>query len=194
MAGYPIAMTPAEAAILRRHLEGRAHYLEYGCGGSTVMAAQVSRATIYSIDTDRAWIERLKEQEDIQTALKAGRVSFRHVDIGPVGAWGLPAGETKIRNWPSYCIDPFALTDFRFDLILVDGRFRTAALLTCAVMADDAATIICHDYALRHRYSNAEKYFDTVEAADTLVVLRKRQTLNRRALHIDLLQALFEPG
>jgi len=194
MADYPIAMTPPEADILRRHLAGARHYLEYGCGGSTVMAASSSKATIYSVDTDLGWIERLKDQEDVQAAIAVGRLTFCHVDVGPIGAWGWPATEGRIRNWPSYCIDPFALTDFRFDLILVDGRFRAAALLTCAVMADDAATIICHDYALRHRYSNAEKYFDTVEAVDTLVVLRKRQTLNRRALHIDLLHTLFDPG
>jgi hypothetical protein len=61
---------------------------------------------------------------------------LRHVDVGPVGQWGVPMGPEKIRNWPRYALDPFAATDLDFDVILVGGRFRAHCLLAVANCAN----------------------------------------------------------
>jgi len=192
MADFPLAMTPAEAEVFRRRVGAARCYLEYGCGGSTVEAVKLCRGALRSIDTDATWISRLRENTQVAEAVSSGRLIFQHIDVGAIGAWGTPATEQKIRNWPLYPVGPFLTHDLEFDLILVDGRFRLATLYACAVLARDDVTIICHDYARRHQYSGAEKYFDTIESADTLVVLKKRPRVNLRALHLDLMQSLFD--
>ncbi|MCC6920809.1 MAG: hypothetical protein IT548_16545 [Alphaproteobacteria bacterium] len=194
MIDLPLAMTDAEAAAFTRHLSLAGGYLEYGCGGSTLRAVQQCRGLMRSVDTDIGWIRKLHEHPEVAQAVASGRLAFHHIDVGATAAWGAPAGTEKIRNWPLYAIAPFLKDDIAFDLILVDGRFRLAALLTCALLARDDVTVLCHDYARRHGYSVAEKYFDTHETIDTLAVFRKRANVNRRALHLDLMQTLFDFG
>jgi hypothetical protein len=109
-----------------------------------------------------------------------------------VAEWGVPTGTEKIRNWPRYAVDPFLATDLNFDVILVDGRFRIHCLLAAANCAADGARIFLHDYATRHSYTVADKYFDTINQIDSAVVLTRRHSINRRSLYIDLMTSLFE--
>src|SRR5947207_9265511 len=128
----PLRMSDAEAALFVQLLSTGKCYLEWGSGGSTLAAARSNSTHIVSVETDIAWIERLKQNEEIANAVATKRLTFRHVDIGPVGQWGFPASETKIRNWPKYALDPLVSTDFDYDLILIDRRFRNHCLLAAA--------------------------------------------------------------
>jgi hypothetical protein len=86
----------------------------------------------------------------------------------------VPKGETKIRNWLRYAIEPFVVTDLDFDTILVDGRFRVHCLLAIASCVSPNARILLHDYHFRHGYTIADKYFDTLDRVESSVVLRVR--------------------
>ena len=185
-------MTSAEIALFERLLEKASYYLEYGAGGSTVLAVRSRAKHIVSVETDGSWIERLKKHDVISKALTANRLTLRHVDLGPVKEWGVPITEAKIRNWPRYALDPFVCTDLNFDTVLVDGRFRVHSLLAIANCADDAVSVFVHDYQYRYAYTVAEKYFDTIYQVDTSAVLKKRQNINRRSLYIDVINNLFE--
>ena len=190
---FPLRMSPAEAELFLGLLNSATYYLEWGSGGSTLAAVRSKVRQIVSVDTDSAWVERLKKNQEIQTALNKNRLLFHYVDVGPVGPWGMPAGIEKMRNWPRYALDPFASTDFDFDLILVDGRFRIHCLLAVASCASDRALAFLHDYQFRHSYTIADKYFDTLKRADSGSVLRRRTDFNHRSLYIDLINHLFEP-
>ena len=74
------------------------HYLEWGCGTSTAIAARRVRGSVTSIDSSADWIAR------VQRNIEAPRVtpSFVHVDIGPVGAFGYPVDEACRERWPNY--------------------------------------------------------------------------------------------
>lgn len=187
----PLRMSAAEASLFGGMLEATTHYLEWGAGGSTIAAVRSNAQKIVSIETDHAWIERVSQHNEVETAIKRNRLTLRHIDLGPVGEWGVPKGEEKIRNWPKYASDPFMLTDFNFDLILIDGRFRVHCLLAAANCAAPGAQIFLHDYQFRHGYSTADKYFDTVEKVDSSAILKVRSSINRRALYLDLINALF---
>src|SRR5882762_3633695 len=141
-------MSPAEAELFAGLLNSATFYLEWGSGGSTLAAVRSKIRRIVSVETDRAWIDRLKQNEEIAAAVGANRLVFRHVDVGNVGQWGVPSGEEKIRNWPRYAIEPFIATDLNFDLILVDGRFRMHCLLAIANCSENASVFL-HDYAFR---------------------------------------------
>ena len=63
--------------------------LEYGTGGSTVLALESNPNTIvYACETDSAWLGRLM----LHLAEKkiSDRVYPVHLDIGQTGAWGVP--------------------------------------------------------------------------------------------------------
>jgi hypothetical protein len=191
---FPVRMSSAEQELFSSLLETSRAFLEYGCGGSTLLALQHSMGFIASVDTDPEWIAKLKANERVSKAVASHRLHFIHVDLGPVGEWGTPAGEKQIRSWPKYYSIPYIRFDWEFDLILVDGRFRVPCLLTAALCAPDGCRVLIHDYGFRHNYSVAEKYFDTRQSAGTLYLLKKRRRMNSRALTLDLLSSLFDVG
>jgi hypothetical protein len=188
----PLRMSKAEAALLSEFLSSATFYLEWGAGGSTLAAVRSKARRIVSIETDRAWIERLKEHTEIAHAIKASRVDVRHLDVGAVGEWGGPVSDDKIRNWPRYALEPWIATDFDFDAILIDGRFRVHCLLAAASCAGDRASIFLHDYSFRHSYSIADKYFNATSKTDSAVILKRKTDINYRSLYIDLVNSLFD--
>jgi hypothetical protein len=185
-------MSDAEAGLFFDFLKTATFYLEWGCGGSTLAAVRSNARQIVSVDTDQAWINRLKENQEIGAAVNANRLAFRHIDVGPVGSWGVPTGASKLRNWPRYALDPFVGTDLDFDAILVDGRFRVHCLLAVAICAGERTSVFLHDYTFRHAYTIGDKYFNTIKRADSGVVLQKRTNINHRSLYIDLITSLFD--
>ena len=62
-----------------------------------------------------------------------------------------------------------------FDVVLVDGRFRTACALKSLQHATPATRVLVHDFAPYRPYHAILDWYDLVEAADTLVVLRPRR-------------------
>ncbi len=184
-------MSSAEIGVFVDLMRETNCYLEYGAGGSTILAVKSPVKQIVSVETDFGWIELLQKNEVIAAAIGSRRLTFRHIDVGPVGGWGVPKGEEKIRNWPRYALDPFLSTDLDFDTILVDGRFRVHCLLAIVNCASQKARIFLHDYSFRHGYSIADKYFDTIERVDSSVVLKIRADVNHRSLYIDLISSLF---
>lgn len=185
-------MTPAETRMFQDLLGTAGYYLEYGSGGSTLAAVKSRVKHIVSMETDRAWLDRLKENQEIGAAIKASRLTFRHIDVGPVGEWGIPRGETKLRSWPQYASDPFLSTELNFDIILVDGRFRMHCLLAIVNCATPDTRVLLHDYHYRHAYTLADKYFDTLERVESSILLKIRRDINRRALYLDLINSLFD--
>ena len=129
--------------------------LEYGSGGSTVMASRLPGKTIYSVESDREWAMSL--QLEIDAADLPSPALVYHVDIGPVGEWGRPTdsrAHKRFHRYPSQIWDePF----FRHpDLVLVDGRFRPACLATVCLRARRPVTVLFDDYEARPDYRVVE--------------------------------------
>jgi len=189
---FPLRMTQAEAELFKRQLASASVYLEYGCGGSTLAAVKSKLQNIVSVDTDVSWMERLKKNNEISSSLNTGRLVFRPIDVGAVGHWGAPTSQEKIQNWPRYAVDPFISTDFDFDLILIDGRFRVHCLIAAAMCAAPDTLVFLHDYKFRHQYTVADKYFSPVDRVESAVLFRKKADFNYRSLYIDLIISLFD--
>jgi hypothetical protein len=191
MTDFPIRMEESEKRLLGECLEKSYYYLEYGCGGSTVLACQSPAKIIVSIESDAQWIAKLRENQDFKQAAAQGRLILHHVDIGEVGLWGKPKNDTKIRQWPKYYLWPYLAHEYPYDLILIDGRFRVECALAAAALGSPETKIAIHDYERRPVYYDVEKFFDPVASAGTLFVFRRRQTLNYRALFIDFASNQF---
>src|SRR5947209_1628189 len=91
----PLRMSQAEAELFEQLLSTGNFYLEWGSGGSTLAAVRSHVRQIVSVETDSAWLERLKANEEIACGITSKRVFFRHIDVGPVGEWGVPSGTEK---------------------------------------------------------------------------------------------------
>ena len=147
------AMTDKEIVTYKKILEGTDHYLESGCGGTTMIALDSNVSRIDVIETDIDWINKLKNESAIIEGMKKNRLKFHHRDIGKVIQWGIPANRTKIENWPFFSMSVWQELSDDIDFVFVDGRFRVATTLAALIMANEDATIMLHDFVDREHYN-----------------------------------------
>lgn len=147
----PEVMLPdAEAAALREAYAAARTVLEYGAGGSTLMAAELG-ARVWAVESDAGWAAMMRQALDG----KPGQIL--HVDIGPTGDWGHPTDDSRARQWPDYALKVWDLPDFPHpDVVLVDGRFRLGCFLTVAYSITRPVTLFFDDYLPREAYHKAE--------------------------------------
>src|ERR1700742_756511 len=117
----PVRMSDGERALFVRTLAKATHYMEFCSGGSTLLAVRSPARVILSIESDPAWLDRIRTHPEIAQAIAGQRLFLTHADVGPVGEWGRPTDEARRAEWPRYYADPFFATDILFDLILIDG-------------------------------------------------------------------------
>lgn len=190
----PVRMSAGEQALFASTLTKATHYMEFGSGGSTLLAVRSPAKVILSVESDPAWLRKIEGHPEIAQAVAGQRLFLTLADIGPVGEWGKPTDETRRADWPHYYIDPFFATDILFDLILIDGRFRVGCALAAAACAAETATIVIHDYELRSQYYLVEKFFDIEATQESLYVLRRRKTINIRSFYMEVMRHLYEHG
>lgn len=96
-------MTAEEAEVLRECFSKARSLVEFGCGGSTLMAVRSPPLQrIWSVESDVAWIAKLRAQAEIADAERGGRLRFLPIDLGPVGDHGQPADPSTQARWPAY--------------------------------------------------------------------------------------------
>jgi hypothetical protein len=150
-----LTMPMAEADALRSALEPAHVVLEYGSGGSTVLAAQMLGKTVFSVESDANWLAKM--QGYFAANPPHATVHLHHGDIGPTRDWGHPADDSQFRKWPDYPNSVWARPDFSHpDLVLIDGRFRVACLLSVMFKITRPVTVLFDDYLDRMSYHAVE--------------------------------------
>ena len=155
-------------------------YLEYGSGGSTLLAAR-SKKRFISVDTDWWFLRSVRKA--------IGKLSANqrliHADIGLTGPWGKPLramrlSASRLAQWRSYSGTPWeSITDGDMpDLVLVDGRFRVSTTLLCCqkLASSPDARILVDDYVGRSEYSVIERHADLIGVAGRMAIFRPRST------------------
>lgn len=151
-----LTLPPREASAVREAYSAAQVILEYGSGGSTVLAGEVGTATVFSVESDADWAAKMERWFEANPPL--GRVILHYADIGPTKEWGLPANNRNVRKWPGYPNSIWDRPDFEHpDTVLIDGRFRLACFLTVLFRASRPVKVLWDDYAGRRRYHNAER-------------------------------------
>jgi hypothetical protein len=172
------AMTPPELDLFRNVLASSAHYVEFGCGGSTAYAAFLVSSSIVSVDSSADWIAKVEafcNTNPIRT-----RPKLTHVDIGQTGEFGYPSGESNQARWPDYYNNVWAIADAAIvDTYLVDGRFRVACALSVLLNAAPGALLLIHDYANRPAYHLVAEFAHEIVRAENLSVFRRSSTFHR---------------
>jgi hypothetical protein len=133
-------------------------YVEFGCGGSTVMADYLAVPTI-SVESDpyyAAAVRRVLSHPESTEILS--------LDMGITREWGMPMFFSKKKGL-RYARAPFERVGPRSpDLVLIDGRYRVAcALETAAQVArmGGPSKMLVDDYATRPTYHVLERYLGT---------------------------------
>src|SRR3954447_20656259 len=93
-------MSDDERRLFRSILMCSRRYLEFGCGGSTHMAASLVKEWVISVDASAEWIEKVRQASVVETG--GVRPTLVHVDIGPTAEWGYPSNEDDRARWPDY--------------------------------------------------------------------------------------------
>jgi len=179
----PVHMTAEEQACISAFFESAQSYVEFGCGGSTVLASKLMTGVITSMDSSKEWIERVRAE--CQKSPSRIRPELIHVDIGPTGEWGRPLDESARDRWPEYssAIWKSEGTD-QADLYLIDGRFRVACFLETLMHCKADAVILIHDYTPRLEYHVVEEFARPFMTRGTLCAFIRRDEFDRaKAAH-----------
>jgi len=147
--------------------------LEYGAGGSTLLAAKLGK-TVITTETNPAWLIELmgayKEKK------LSGDIIPIYADIGQTKAWGYPVDDTSHLKWPDYAQKSWRYCDEHQlcpDLILIDGRFRVATFLACCASITKPTTLIFDDYQKREYYHIVTQLFEPVNIIDDRMAIFK---------------------
>ncbi|WP_052832992.1 hypothetical protein [Bradyrhizobium sp. LTSP885] len=148
-------------------------YLEYGSGGSTIMAAK-HVARLVSVEPDAIFART------VQAALPKtdAEISILTPQIGATRDWGYPIFDhptpARIARWKSLPQAPWKVLTEIPDLILVDGRFRIACALESLLRIDTATRLLVDDYAGRD-YRVIEQFAELVAMHGRMAEFRKRR-------------------
>ncbi len=168
-----LSLPGAEAARLRAAYEGARVILEYGSGGSTLMAAEMPGKTITAVESDEAWADRMRAWFADNPPAQGTAVDIRWVDIGPTGEWGHPCGETAWRNFAAYPLGVWSTGEaLNPDVVLVDGRFRAGCAMATALNITAPVDLFIDDYAGRRRYHAIEHWLGAPELTGRMAYFR----------------------
>ena len=165
-------MSDPQTKRLKELLSKSESYLEYGCGGSTLLAAKLGVAKIYSVESDSQWSKDISQK--IKSIDTISDIKINYIDIGPVDEWGTPIDSSKYKDYWRYSMSPY--DDHhkdRFDLILIDGRFRLACFFSALLYTPYHSIILIDDYMKRRKYLNImEDYVSPYRITDELAEFR----------------------
>lgn len=152
-----LTLPPAEAQALRAAYTQASVILEYGSGGSTVLAAEMAGKTVFSVESDASWLEKMRAY--FAAHPPAAKLHLHHGEIGPTKDWGHPRNDSSFRKWPDYPTKIWRTNGFvQPDLVLIDGRFREACFLTTLFSITAPTRVLFDDYLDRPFYQSVE-YF-----------------------------------
>jgi hypothetical protein len=158
-------------------------YLEYGSGGSTILAAK-SRVRFKTVDSDPFFLRAVKNK--ITAEFGGPNGDFIYCNIGMTELWGIPIlkrmSARRCKRWKCYPLSPWRNHDGSFlpDLVLIDGRFRVACALTTIKYLTNKVSfeILVDDYADRAEYREIEKYAELSSMQGRMAIFKPKSTAN----------------
>ena len=162
-----LTFIPEVSELVRKHYETADVILEYGSGGSTVMASEMPGKTIFSVESSRVWTKMMRSW--FEEAKPISMPVMQHVNIGPTGKWGSPKDSSGFKKYHLYPLSIWDMPEFKHpDVILVDGRFRVACALTAMLRCTKPTTLLFDDYEGRKGYHVVEEYLEKQEVVGNM--------------------------
>ncbi len=184
--GYEVSDQPwldeGSSAVFLQMIENSKSYLEYGSGGSTVLAAKLNKPFI-SVDTDPYFLEAVRRK----IGKLAANQHLEHWNIGWTREWGCPVFQTpsarNSKRWKAYADIPWRYVEKGLlpDTVMVDGRFRVAAALTSCVHLVNApdSRILVDDYIMRPHYHAIADYAELIDIRGRMAIFKPPSTCSQ---------------
>jgi hypothetical protein len=185
-------MSDAKIQLLNDSISRSKHYLEYGMGGSTILASKQSLTSIVAIDSSEEWIGKV--HSSIEKTVYASNIYLLHADLGKTSDWGYPIDENKVKNWPQYYASPwikYRRLELSPDLILIDGRFRTSCFLFSLLHSETETRILWDDYLERPEYHFVEKALRPQGLIDDMAIFKVTEKIDKQLVTFLLFENLF---
>ena len=177
-----ITLPRRERALVAERYAQADTVLEYGSGGSTLLAAQAGCGLVMSVESDRGWAANLSAV--IARDFPGRALHIHHEDIGATKAWGRPRNDAGWRGWHRYALSVWDQPWFRQpEVVLIDGRFRVACFLATLLRTEAPVTVLFDDYTPRPAYAFVERYAAPAQIAGRMARFELKPTaLPRRDL------------
>jgi hypothetical protein len=170
--------------FFRTAIESSRVYLEYGCGGSTLMAAN-HVSTLVSVETDRVFARAVEASLPRSQA----DIAILTPNLGPTREWGYPIFDhptpSHVAKWRRFPKAPWDVITTTPDLILIDSRMRVACALESLLHVTEDTRILVDDYVDRN-YSPIERFADLIAMHGRMAEFRPRATFDRDACRLTL--------
>lgn len=152
-----LTMPPQEATIVRFEYAKARVILEYGSGGSTVLAGENPSASVYSVESDGNWHKMMVDWFERNPPV--ANLNLVHTDIGPTREWGFPKDSS---SWVKFADYPLSVWDMPTlgepDIVLIDGRFRVGCFLATLISIKKPVRVLFDDYLDRPNYHVVEEF------------------------------------
>ena len=139
--------------LFKNNLSSETIYGEYGCGQSTFYVLKNFDIPVYSVDSSKQWVNKIKINNENNNNL-----SINYVNIGNVSknSWGRPDDYSVRDNFINYANDIWN-RGLKPNFILIDGRLRVLCFLVSLKKCNSGTKIIFDDYVNRKFYHIVEE-------------------------------------
>ena len=139
--------------LFKNNLSSQTIYGEYGCGQSTLYVLSNFNIPVYSVESSRKWVNKIKIKNENNHNL-----SINYVNIGNVSddSWGRPNDYSLRDNFLNYANDIWS-RELKPNFVLIDGRLRVLCFLTSLKKCNPGTKIIFDDYVSRKYYHIVEE-------------------------------------
>jgi len=187
-----LTLPAAEADWLRSAYSRADAILEYGSGGSTVMASEMSGKSVISVESDKNWAAMM--QAWFAENPGASHPTILHADVGKTGEWGMPETDKRWRAFAKYPLGVWELDGFvQPDVVLVDGRFRVGCLLATLFRTTKPVELYFDDYAGREPYHVVESFVKPTEIRGRMARFEIKPTPIPADRLLDVIQLMSRP-
>jgi hypothetical protein len=189
-----LTLPDAEAETLREAYEGARVILEYGSGGSTVMAGDMADKRVFSVESDKDWASMMRQWFAENPPKGGTQVDVIWSDVGPTKEWGYPTDMRNYMRFPRYPLEVWDMPDFEQpDVVLVDGRFRTGCAMATALRTTKPVKLFIDDYKRRKAYHVVEEFFGAPVLTGRMAGFDVKPMSLPQARLLDVIEMMLHP-
>jgi hypothetical protein len=154
-----LTLPASEAEHLAKTYAAADVILEYGAGGSTVLAAEMRDKHVFAVESDPDWARMMQDWFAQNPPASGSHAEVIWSDIGPTKEWGFPRNRQGAQRYARYPLAVWDRPDFvQPDVVLVDGRFRKGCAMAAALRTARPVTLLFDDYVPRRHYHGVEAF------------------------------------
>lgn len=151
-------------------------YLEFGMGGSTLLAFNtLSIEKIVSVEHNFDWFKRISEFNGIKNEERK-RIFLEYIDLGKL-IKNRPLKQ-NIKKFSDYSSLVFQKFENDYDFVFIDGMFRVACVLQTILNCKKDTKILIHDINYQIKYHIVYKYLEVIYSIDTMVLFCIKKYIN----------------